>query len=87
MRVNANPYIGIVPEQPANLEFLAALGGEAPQVATAVPILLKGRMVAVVYADRGPGASGVVEVKRLQEAAKRLSVALEILLLRKKIVS
>ena len=86
LRVKATPYVGIVPDQPANQEMLAALGGKAPRMAMAIPVILKGRMVAVLYADGGPGASDVVDLKRLQGAGAKLSLALEILLLRKKIL-
>lgn len=85
LRVNAAPYIGIVPAQPANQELLAALGGRAPKIAAAVPVMLKGRMVAVIYADGGPDASHLLDLKQFQDAANKLSLSLEILLLRKKI--
>ena len=42
-------YTGIVPDQPANNDFLAALGkGDRPGVVTVVPVVLKGRAAAVI---------------------------------------
>jgi len=81
-------YTGIVPDQPANNDFLAALGkGERPGVVTVVPVILKGRAAAVIYADDGPGSSRQVDRDLLTGLAGKVAVALEILVLRRKILS
>ena len=81
-------YTGIVPDQPANNDFLAALGdGERPDVATVVPVILKGRTAAVIYGDGGPGSSRQVDRDLLTDLAGKVAAALEILVLRRKILS
>jgi hypothetical protein len=81
-------YTGIVPDQPANNDFLAALGnGERPNVATVVPVVLKGRTAAVIYGDDGPGSSQQVDRDQLTDLAGKVAAALEILVLRRKILS
>ena len=81
-------YTGIVPDQPANNDFLAALGnGERPNVATVVPVVLKGRAAAVIYGDDGPDSSRQVDRDLLTDLAGKVAAALEILVLRRKILS
>ena len=86
-RFSTAPYVGIVPDQPANNEFMTALGGEPPKLATAFPVVLKGRPVAILYADNGPGETRAASMTTLENLASRLALALEILLLRKKLLS
>lgn len=85
LRVKASPYVGIVPDQPANRELLAALGGDPPRMAAVIPIVLKGRPVAALYADNGPGGTQVGDLDALKILAGKIALALEILLLRRKI--
>jgi hypothetical protein len=81
-------YTGIIPDQPANNDFLAALGNdERPGVVTVVPVILKGRTAAVIYADDGPGSSRQVDRDLLTDLAGKVAAALEILVLRRKILS
>jgi hypothetical protein len=87
-KITGNPYIGVIPEQPANMEFLDALGkGVAPAVAAAVPVRLGDRTVAAIYADNGPAATTAVAQKSLVELAGKIAAALEILILRRKILA
>jgi hypothetical protein len=86
-RFGTAPYVGIVPDQPANQEFMTALGGKPPKLATAFPVVLKGRPVAILYADNGPGETRAASMTTLEDLASRLALALEILLLRKKLLS
>jgi len=50
-------------------------------------VVLKGRPVAILYADNGPGETRAASMTTLEDLASRLSLALEILLLRKKLLS
>jgi hypothetical protein len=73
---------------PANNELVAALGGGTrPLVALALPVIIKGRAAAVLYADSGPGAGGPPERGPLDAVVGKLAAALEILILRRKILS
>jgi hypothetical protein len=86
-RFGTAPYVGIVPDQPANMELMAVLGGDPPKLATAFPVVLKGRPVAILYADSGPGGTRAASMTSLEELASRLALSLEILLLRRKLLS
>ncbi len=86
---NSNqPYSGAVPDLPANRELIAALGGgKLPARALLAPVQIKARTVAMLYADAGPGAEAEpCQPDALQELAGKVAAALEILLLRRKIL-
>ena len=69
------------------VELLGALGkGAPPKVVAAVPVRLGGRTVAAIYADGGPAATTPVDQKPLLQLAGKVAAALEILLLRRKIL-
>ena len=84
----APTYCGAVPDLPANRDLISAMGGGAlPKQVIAVPVILKERTVAVLYADGGPGAvKAPGEAGALEELAGKLAASLEILLLRRKII-
>jgi hypothetical protein len=48
-------FLGPLQKTAANVRFLRALGGGAPRNAFALPILARGRVVNVLYADEGRG--------------------------------
>jgi hypothetical protein len=50
-------YLGPLPRTEANVRLLKALGGGVPRNALLVPILALGRVVNVLYADAGKGAT------------------------------
>jgi hypothetical protein len=87
-KITGNPYTGVIPNQPANLEFLGALGtGATPAVVAAVPVRLGNRTVAALYADGGPGATTALAQEPLVQLAGKIAAALEILILRRKILA
>jgi len=49
-------FLGPLQKTPANVRFLRALGGGAPRNSFAMPVLARGRVVNVLYADNGRGA-------------------------------
>jgi hypothetical protein len=49
-------FLGPLPRTDANIALLRALAGGAPRSAFAMPILARGRVVNVLYADAGRGA-------------------------------
>jgi hypothetical protein len=49
-------FLGPLQKTPANVRFLRALGGGAPKNSFAMPVLARGRVVNVLYADNGRGA-------------------------------
>jgi len=48
-------FLGPMQKTPANVRFLRALGGGAPKNSFAMPVLARGRVVNVLYADNGRG--------------------------------
>jgi len=87
-KITGNPYTGVIPDQPANRELLAALGkGVPPKFVAAVPIHMGERMVAAIYGDGGPAATTPVDQELLVQLAAKIAAALEILILRRKILA
>ncbi|MBI5069563.1 MAG: general secretion pathway protein GspE [Deltaproteobacteria bacterium] len=76
-------FLGPLQKTEANVRFLRALGGGAPKTSFAMPILARGRVVNVLYADDGRGrvldSSGVGELLIL---ATRISQSYDVLLSR-----
>ncbi|HEY7726209.1 MAG TPA: hypothetical protein VH880_12795, partial [Anaeromyxobacteraceae bacterium] len=52
---NKAHFLGPLQKTPANVRFLRALGGGAPRNSFAMPILARGQVVNVLYADNGRG--------------------------------
>jgi hypothetical protein len=78
-------YLGAIPDAPENTRILSELGGDAPVSALLVPMMLMGRVVAIVYVDRGkePVANRLAD---LQKLAGKAAMAFEILILKNKIL-
>jgi hypothetical protein len=76
-------FLGPLARTEANIRLLRALAGGAPKNAFAMPILARGKVVNVLYADRGRG--GVVSsdgVGELLILAARISQSYDVLLRR-----
>jgi hypothetical protein len=74
-------FLGPIPKTEANVRLLKQLGGGVPRNAFLVPILARGRVVNVFYADNGKG--GTVEAGDLGELlilATRIAQGYEALL-------
>jgi hypothetical protein len=80
-------YAGIVPDLPANRDLVRMLGGETPKRVLSIPILVRDRTVAALYADGGPGSAAILDRPAFELLAARLGMGLEIILLRRKILS
>jgi hypothetical protein len=80
-------YKGPVLQVPQNNRLLVALGGAYPQEAVAYPLVIKGKVVGVLYGDNGQGAMITGDVGRLASLMVKASMSLEILILRNKILS
>ena len=78
-------YLGAIPDNPENTRILSELGGDAPVTALLVPMMLMGRVVAIVYVDGGkePVANRLAD---LQKLAGKAAMAFEILILKNKIL-
>lgn len=72
LRQGSGIYQGPLPPMPAHRELARTWGGELPRECVLLPVRLKDRLVAVVYADtpRRPGGGlHLDELKRLADAA------------------
>jgi hypothetical protein len=80
-----NYYLGPMPMTPCNSKLIAAMGGVPSLNNLLVPLMMMGRVVAVLYVEAGTSRpdEAVTELQRLMGKA---SMALEILILRSKIL-
>lgn len=79
-------HFGPVAATPANQDFYTLLGGRAPKAALVLPVLVKNRLVCVLYGDDLEQASPTPDFQRLRKVATLASLALEIMILRGKIL-
>jgi hypothetical protein len=79
-------YLGPIPETVNNRLMLAAMGSGTLPSALLVPLLMSGRVVAVLYVD-GEQATLGERLPELQKIIAKASLAFEILILRTKILA
>lgn len=80
-----NYYLGPIPTTPANTAIVAALGGGDPVLNLAVPLIMAGRVVAILYVD-GAMLRPDEKVGDLLRLLRKASMAFEILILKSKIL-
>jgi len=80
LRQGNNVYLGPLPPMPAHRELARAWGGELPRDCVMLPVRLKDRLVAVIYAD----GSKKVDLVQLQRLAASMAAALGRCILLKK---
>jgi hypothetical protein len=71
-------------DKPEMRRFLAGLGGSAPRSALLVPIVIRERVVNLLYADNGPGGEGPDRVEEILEALRGVPLAFASLLRKRK---
>ena len=78
-------YLGAIPDTPDNAGLLAGIGGDAPSSVLLIPLMLMGRVIAIVYLDGGkePVADRLGD---LQKLVGKAAIAFEILILKNKIL-
>ena len=89
LRNGSNLHMGPLPPMPAHRELARAWGGELPRDCVALPVRIKDRLVAVLYADGGlkeAKAAGIggIELAHLQRLATATGAALERCILHRK---
>ncbi|MEM1180298.1 MAG: hypothetical protein AAGM22_18285 [Acidobacteriota bacterium] len=78
-------WLGPLPPLPANRQLIEALGGPSPKDCLALPVVLRSKVVAHLYADnldRGVAGAPLAEMKRL---AAKAGLAFEVYILKNKI--
>ncbi|HBL29070.1 MAG TPA: hypothetical protein DD490_19725 [Acidobacteria bacterium] len=77
-------YVGALPPMPAHRQLAAAWGGELPRDCALLPIKVRDRMVAVVYADGPPKGLAGIDLQQLQRLTASAAAALQRCILHKK---
>jgi hypothetical protein len=84
LRQGSGLHLGPMPPMPAHRELARTWGGELPQDCVLLPIRMKDRLVAVVYADGGRKGVAGVGLPQLQRLATATAAALERCILHRK---
>ena len=80
-------YRGPVLRVPQNAPLFEVLKGVEPCEAIAFPLLIKGKVVGVLYGDNGRDSMIVCDIRKLEGLMAKASMSLEILILRNKILN
>jgi hypothetical protein len=88
LRQGSSLHLGPLPPMPAHRELARAWGGELPRDCVVMPVRIKDRLVAVLYADGGlrTGKAGIggLALPQLQSLAAATGAALERSILHRK---
>lgn len=88
LRQGSSLYIGPLPPMPAHRELARAWGGDLPRDCILLPVRIKDRLVAILYADGGlkSGKEGIggIDLPQLQAVAAAAGAALERCILHRK---
>jgi hypothetical protein len=87
VRSSAIPFRGPVADLPANRRLFEDLGMKPPAEVALLPLLIKDRVVAVLYGDNGTAPLSSLDLEQLRRQTMQAAMALEILILRSKILS
>jgi hypothetical protein len=87
VKLGSRPMVGPVADVPANRRLFHDLGMEIPAEVVLLPIRIKDRVVAILYGDNAARPVGSVDVDLLRRFTLQAVVALEILILRSKLLS
>ena len=79
-------YQGVLLPVPQNLHLLEMMGKEVPQEAIAFPLTIKGKVVCILYGDDGDKSLLLGDFDELKRVLLKASMALEMLILNKKIL-
>jgi hypothetical protein len=77
-------YVGPMPPMPVHRQLAAAWDGELPRDCVALPVRVKDRMVAVIYADGAKKGLSGIDLPQLQRLAAATADALQRCILHKK---
>ncbi|HKB06955.1 MAG TPA: hypothetical protein VKF61_01610 [Candidatus Polarisedimenticolia bacterium] len=85
-RTGGDYFYGPVPDLPANAKFYLDLGCPPPARVLLIPLTITDKPAVILYADNGADAPTAPDVKRYRRLLKKAALALEILILRNKIM-
>ncbi len=78
------PYYGEISLFPFDNDFLEKIGRKRPARVLLVPVMVKTKMVAILYADNGGKEIGLELIAEINSIIEKLSIVFEILILKKK---
>jgi hypothetical protein len=84
LRQGAAFYLGPLPSEPIHRDLARAWDGMLPRECLLLPVRLQGRLVTVVYADRGEADLATIDTAALQVLAARTAAAFELCIRRAK---
>ncbi len=84
LREAENFWLGPLPGLPSNLQMAAALGGPSKDC-LALPIVLRGKVVAYLYGDNGNTGVAGAPLAALRRLAGKAGLAFEVYILKSKI--
>ena len=85
-RKGGDYFYGPVPDLPANAKFYLDLGCPPPARVLLMPLTITDRPAVILYADNGPDTAAAPEIQQYRRLLKKAALALEILILRNKIM-
>ena len=78
-------FVGPLAPMPAHRELARCWGGELPQQCLMMPIRLRGRLISVLYADRGARGLEGIQIEEVKELSDKAAIAFELCILRRKL--
>ena len=78
-------FLGPLPPMPVHRDLASVWGGEMPRECLVLPIRLKGRLVAMIYADRGAAGMGELDLDEMKRLAAKATIAFELCIMRNKL--
>jgi hypothetical protein len=79
-------YLGEIEDLPGNELLVQAMGGEQPEVAFVIPVPFQDRHIAALYGDCSAARMGSLDVRNLRTLARKAGLAMEMLLLKHRIL-
>ena len=77
--------LGPLRPMPAHRELARCLGGELPQECLMMPIRLRGRLISVLYGDRGALGLEGLRIEQMRELSEKAAIAFQLCILRRKL--
>ncbi|MCP3963826.1 MAG: hypothetical protein GY719_38810 [bacterium] len=78
-------FLGPLAPMPAHRALARCWGGDLPHQCLLMPVQLRGRLISILYGDRGARDLHGVEVQQIKRLSDKASIAFELCILRKKL--
>ncbi len=78
-------FFGSLAAMPAHRMLASCWGGQLPDQCLLLPVRVRGRLISVIYGDRGDRGLEGIDLELLKEVAEKTSIAFELCILRRKL--